>query len=156
DQDLQCAEHGRLRSPLREARFDDGVESSVGKAGRVAVPPGGNRHPHSNNLLALVVPGVELELGVVGDHAAQEAFENRVVVEDLGPVRPLTDARRVWEPAGPLGSGRKLQRHLSRSVSYARGTYRPPVASSYPNGCVSANGVDLRIDTWLHRARCAH
>ena len=85
DQDLQRAEHGRLRGSLREPRFDDGVDSSVGQARSVSVPRRGNRVPHTDDLLALVVPGVEVKLGVFADHAAEEAFENGVVVHELGP-----------------------------------------------------------------------
>ena len=112
DQDLQRTERGRLRSSLCEARFDDGVEASVGQARSLSVPPRGNRHPRTDDLLALVIPGVELKLGVFGNHTAEEAFENWVVVQELGPDRPLPEAGRVWEVAGPLGTRRKVERHV--------------------------------------------
>ena len=100
---LQRAERRRLRSSLYEARFDDGVEASVGQARSVSVPPRGNRHPRTDDFLALVVPDVELKLGVFGNHTAEEAFKNWVVVQKLGPDRPLPEAGRVWEVSGPLG-----------------------------------------------------
>jgi len=112
DQDLLRAEHIRARSTLREPRFDDGIESSVRQARGVSVPPGGNRVPHTDGLLALVVPRVELKLGVLADHAFEEAFENGRVVQELGP-EPLLETGCVWEPpAGPLGTRGKLERHL--------------------------------------------
>src|SRR5215208_6951648 len=69
-------------------------------------------HPPTDDFLALVIPGVELKLGVFGHHTAEEAFENWVVVQELGPDRPLREAGRVWEVAGPLGPRRKVERHV--------------------------------------------
>ena len=60
-----------------------------------------------------------MELGVFADHAVEEAFENGVVVQELGP-DSLPEAGCVWEPPGLLGTSRKLERHLRRSVSEAR------------------------------------
>ena len=74
DQDLQRAEDGRRRRSFGEGGFDDGVDSAVGQARDVSVPARGDRVPHADDLLALVVPGVELELGVLLDHAAEEPF----------------------------------------------------------------------------------
>src|SRR5262249_55389646 len=119
---LQRGEHVRGRRTFREPRLDDGVDSSVGQARGVSVPRCGHRHSHADDLLPLVVPRVELELGVLGDHAAEEAFENGVVVEELGPHRTLGEARRVWEVAGLLGTSRKQERHLRERLTRGRAT----------------------------------
>src|SRR5829696_8725517 len=115
-----CIAQSTVRFGARsgEARFDDGVESSIGQAHIVSVPRRGNRHPHTDDFLPLVVPRVEPKLGVFGDHAAEEALQDGVVVHELGP-GPLPEAGCVGEVAGPLGTSWKLQRHLGRSVSYA-------------------------------------
>ena len=52
-----------------------------------------------------------MELGVVGDHASEEALEDGIVVHELGP-NPRSEAGYMWEPAGPLGTRRKLERHV--------------------------------------------
>ena len=84
----------------------------LGEARSLSVPPRRHRHSHTDDFLALAIPGVELKLGVFGDHPPEETFENWVVVEELGPERPLPEAGRVWEVAGPLGTRRKVERHV--------------------------------------------
>ena len=118
DQDLQRAEDGRRRRSFGEPGFDDGVDSPVGQARDVSVPRCWDRVPHADDLLALVVPGVELELGELVDHAAEEAIQDRVVVHELGP--GAVEPGCVGLASGPLGAGRELERHVRPSVAEAR------------------------------------
>jgi hypothetical protein len=76
------------------------------------------REPPSptDDFLALVVPRVELKLGVLGNHTAEETLENGVVVQELRPKRTLPETGRVWEAAGPFGTRWKLQRHLTERL----------------------------------------
>ena len=50
------------------------------EASHVSVPRRGDRVPDADDLLALVVPGVEQELGVLGDHALEQSFEDGPLV----------------------------------------------------------------------------
>src|SRR5207244_10658094 len=115
-----------------------------GQARSLSVPPRGNRHPPTDDFLALVIPGVELKLGVFGNHTAEEAFENRVVVQELGPDRPLPEAGRVWEVAGPLGTRRKAERHV-------KGEPRTPDSTLPPAEFCSGSSSDIP-DHWPHAA----
>jgi hypothetical protein len=74
DQDLQRAEDGRRRCSLGEPRFEHCVETPVGKARSVSVPGRGNRVPDADDLLALVVPGVEKEVRVLSKHAPEQSL----------------------------------------------------------------------------------
>jgi len=115
DQDLECTQDGRLGSALREPGFDDGVDPPVGEACDVSVPCCGDRVAPAYDLLSLVVPRVEVELGVFGDHTVEEAIEDRAVVHELWP-DPLLKAGYVREPAGPLGTRRELERQAAPSL----------------------------------------
>jgi hypothetical protein len=95
------------------------VDASVGEAPDVSVPGRWDGVAATDDLLALVVPDVEVELGVFADHAVEEAIEEGVVVHELGP-EPRPEAGCMWEPAGPLGTRRELERHVGRSVAEAR------------------------------------
>ncbi|HUK96749.1 MAG TPA: hypothetical protein VLV46_03765 [Gaiellaceae bacterium] len=121
DQDLHRTQDGRLRSALGEPGFDNGVEAPVGKARHVSVPRGGNGVAHADDFLPLVVPGVEVKLGVVGDHAVEEPIENGIVVHELGP-HLRAEPGDVRERAGPLGTSGKLERHLGSEPRTPRGT----------------------------------
>jgi hypothetical protein len=118
DEDLERAEDGRSRRLLCESGLDDSVDSSVGQARHVSVPRSGDRVPDPDDLVSLLVPRVELELGEVADHPAEELVQDRVVVHELGP-RAL-QAGCVWLASGELGARREAKRHLSRSSAAAR------------------------------------
>ena len=100
---------------FREPRLDHCVESPVGKTRSVSVPRGGDRVPDADDLLALVVPGVEQELRVLGDHAPEEPLQDGVVVHELGPGSRKTV--RVREFAGPLCARGKWSVMSRRSVA---------------------------------------
>jgi len=153
DQDLQRAERGRLPSSLCEARFDNAVEASVGQARSLSVSPRGNRDPPTDDFLALVVPGVELKLGVFGDHTAEEAFENWVVVQELEPDRPLPEAGRVWEVAGPLGRVGKCNA-TSRGASHADWTLPPAELRSGSSGDIPEDWPNAAARRRLAFSRC--
>jgi hypothetical protein len=68
DHDLERTENARRRSSLREPGFEDCVDAAVGEARLVSIPCCGNRVPTADDLLTLVVPEVEAELGVLGNH----------------------------------------------------------------------------------------
>src|SRR5262249_11180551 len=106
----------RPRSSFRESGFEDSVDTAVRQAGVVSVPRRGTRVAPADNLLALVVPEVEAELGVLGDHTLQEAGRTGRVVHELGPTlspEPLC----MWLMARPLRARREAKRHLRRRVS---------------------------------------
>jgi hypothetical protein len=109
----QRAEDGRRRRFPGEARLEHRVESPVGKTRCVSVPRCGNRVPDADDLLALVVPGVEKELRVLGDHAPEQPLQDGPFVHERGKVRIRSlKALRVRGLAGPLGTRRKMERHV--------------------------------------------
>ncbi|MGB7807015.1 MAG: hypothetical protein WBM72_15590 [Actinomycetota bacterium] len=66
--------------------------------------------PDADDLPALVVPGVEKELRVLGDHAPEQALQDGPLVHE----RRIRSRKtvRVREFAGPLGTRRKMERHV--------------------------------------------
>src|SRR4051794_3063038 len=101
-----------------EARLDYRVES-VGKIRCVSVPGRGNRVPGSDDLLALVVPGVEKELRIVGDHAPEQSLQHIPFVQECR-VRSRKKAGRVRELARPLGTGGEVESHVKRRLAWPR------------------------------------
>ena len=90
DQDLQRTEDVRRRRvPRRTSLLQPRRCLRRGGSRRLRSTPPGSRCP-AHDLLALVVPRVEVELGVLGDHPVEEAFDDRVVVQELGPDPLLT------------------------------------------------------------------
>jgi hypothetical protein len=113
DRDPQRAEDGRRRRFRGESRLDHRVESPVGKSRYVSIPRRGDRVSDADDLLALVVPGVEEELRVLGDHAPEQALQDGPLVHERRQRRGGSPkAVRVREFAGPLGAGREMERHV--------------------------------------------
>src|SRR6476660_6160165 len=148
DQDLQRTEHVRLGCALRKPRFDNGVDTSVREVRDDPVPRCRNRVAPAHDLIALVVPHVEEELRVLGDHPAEEAIKDLVVVHELGPDL-LLEAGDMGLLAGPLGTCRKVQRHvgaeprISELTSPPRRGYRPTQATlrnARPSWCCTTDG----------------
>jgi hypothetical protein len=74
--------------------------------------------PDADDLLALVVPGVEEELRVLGDHAPEQSLQDGPFVHERRKVRIWSlKALRVRELAGPLGTRRKMERHDKWSLA---------------------------------------
>ena len=134
--------HGRSRSePARRARcrcrsrLEHRVESPLGKTRSVSVPRCGNRVPDPDDLLALVVPGVEKELRVLGDHAPEQSLQDGPLVDERR-VRSRK-ALRVREFAGPLGTRRKIESHVMRSLAR-------PLHMSPAELCPACSGEHVR------------
>jgi hypothetical protein len=119
DRDSQRAEDGGRGRSLREQRLEHRVESPVRKTPSVSVPRRGNRVPDADDLLALVVPGVEKELRVLGDHAPEQSLQDGPLVHECW-VRSRK-ALRVRQFAGPLGTRREVESHVRRSVARLSG-----------------------------------
>jgi hypothetical protein len=117
DRDSQRAEDCRRRRLRGESRFEHRVES-LGKTRGVSVPCCGNRVPDADDLLALVVPGVEKELRVLGDHAPEQPLQDGPLVHERRVRSPK--ALGVREFAGPLGTRREVESHVRRSVARPR------------------------------------
>jgi hypothetical protein len=66
--------------------------------------------PDADDLLALVVPGVEKELGALGYDAPEQSLQDGPLVHERR-VRSRK-ALRVRKFAGPLGTRRKMERHV--------------------------------------------
>jgi len=137
DRDSQRAEDGRRRRFWGESRLDHRVESPVGKTRCVSVPRCGNRVPDADDLLALVIPGVEKELRVLGNHAPEQSLQDGPLVHERR-VRSRK-ALRVREFAGPLGTRREVESHVRRSVArptrpcHQPRVLRQPAQGSFPN-----------------------
>ena len=85
DHDLERAEDVGGGPAVDEARFKRRVDPAVGEAVDVSVPRDGNGVALADDLVPLVVPGVELELRSFTDQASEQPVEDRVVIHELGP-----------------------------------------------------------------------
>jgi hypothetical protein len=72
--------------------------------------------PDADDLLPLVVPGVEEELRVLGDHAPEQSLQYVAFVQERR-IRRRKKAGRVREFAGPLDTGGEVERHVKRSLA---------------------------------------
>jgi hypothetical protein len=98
-----------------ESGLDHRVEATVGKTLCISVPRCGNSMPDADDLVALIVPRVEEELRVLGDHAPPQSLQDGALVDER-EIRSRK-AVRVREFAGSLGTRREVESHVGESVA---------------------------------------